>query len=364
VSDFFFEYGLFALKVLTVLIVFLLAVFGALVIFSSKKDQEQESIEIEKINDKFDTMREALECELLSKDELKAAKKQKKKKEKEEAKAAKQRLKENKALKGEEPEPLRPRIFVVRFTGDLQASEVDHMREAITAILTVAKPTDEVLIILESGGGYVHHYGLGASQLQRIRDRKLHLTVAVDLVAASGGYLMAVVANKIIAAPFAVIGSVGVLAQIPNFNRLLEKYDVDIEQHTAGEYKTTLTMLGKNTEKSRKKFQEELEDTHTLFKQFVSEHRPRLDMHKIATGEHWYGSQALDLHLIDEIMTSDDYLLNKSVESDIYEVTYVINETLKDKISHLFERATQGVYRALVSLLGRLQQASSTHSMS
>lgn len=346
-SDFFFEYGLFALKVLTVLIFFLLAFFGSVLIFSTKRDQEQESIEIEKVNDKFDTMREALECELLSKDELKLIKKQKKKKEKEEAKATKQRLKDNKDLQDGELEPSRPRIFVVRFTGDLQASEVDHMREAITAILTVAKPIDEVLVILESGGGYVHHYGLGASQLQRIRDKNLHLTVAVDLIAASGGYLMAVVANKIIAAPFAIIGSIGVLAQIPNFNRLLEKYDVDIEQHTAGEYKTTLTMLGKNTEKSRKKFQEELEDTHTLFKQFVSEHRPALDMHKIATGEHWYGAQALDLHLIDDIITSDDYLLNRSTGSDIYAVTYVINETLKDKISHLFERAGEGICHTL-----------------
>lgn len=354
-SDFFFEYGLFALKVLTILILFLLAFFGAVVIFTNKGSSEEESIEIEKINDKFDTMREALECELLSKEELKFSKKQKKKREKEEAKLAKQRLKDNKELAEEEGElePLRPRIFVVRFTGDLQASEVHQMREAITAILIVAKPKDEVLVILESSGGYVNHYGLGASQLQRIRDRDLHLTVAIDLVAASGGYLMAVVAHKIIAAPFAVIGSIGVLAQIPNFNRLLQKYDVDIEQHTAGEYKTTLTMLGKNTEKSRKKFQEELEDTHILFKHFVSEHRPNLDMHKIATGEHWYGSQALDLHLIDEVTTSDDYLLNQSAESDIYEVTYVINETLKDKISHFFEFATKGICQTISQWLAK-----------
>ena len=346
-SEFFFEYGLFALKLFTFVIMFLLAFLGAAFIFSSRGGSEQESIEIEKINDKLDAMREALELELLSKDELKAIKKQRKKEDKEEAKALKKRLKEN--TDQEEPLenalPLRPRIFMVRFVGDVEASEVHPMREAITAILTVAKPTDEVLIILESGGGYVHNYGLGASQLQRIRDRNIHLTVSVDLVAASGGYLMAVVANKILAAPFAVIGSIGVLAQMPNFNRLLEKYDVDIEQHTAGEYKTTLTMLGKNTEKSRKKFQEELEDTHVLFKQFVLAHRPNLDIHKIATGEHWYGSEALHLNLVDELITSDDYLLNRSAESDIYEITYVISETLKDKISHLFEFATRGVFQ-------------------
>lgn len=352
-SEFFFEYGLFAVKMLTVLVFLLLAVFGLVMIFSSRTEIDQESIEIEKINDKFDNMREALESEILSLEELKALRKQKKqtekeerKKEKQEAKALKSKLKQKKD--GQDAEvhtTARPRLFVLRFTGDVEASEVHHLREAITAVLTIATPSDEVMIILESGGGYVHSYGLGASQLQRIRDRNIPLTVAVDLVAASGGYLMAVVANKILAAPFAIIGSIGVLAQLPNFNRLLEKYDVDIEQHTAGEYKTTLTMLGKNTDKDRKKFQQELEDTHILFKKFVSEHRPILDIQKIATGEHWYGSEALYLGLIDQIITSDDYLLNKSEETDIYEVSYVITETLKDKLSHLFEFATKGVLK-------------------
>jgi serine protease SohB len=359
VSEFFFEYGLFAIKMLTVLVFLLLAVFGIVMIFSSRTELDQESIEIEKINDKFDNMREALESEILSTEELKALRKQKKqtekeerKKEKQEAKALKSKLKQKKD--GHDAEvytTTRPRLFVLRFTGDVEASEVHHLREAITAVLTIATPSDEVMIILESGGGYVHSYGLGASQLQRIRDRNIPLTVAVDLVAASGGYLMAVVANKILAAPFAIIGSIGVLAQLPNFNRLLEKYDVDIEQHTAGEYKTTLTMLGKNTDKDRKKFQQELEDTHILFKKFVAEHRPILDIQKIATGEHWYGSEALYLGLIDQIITSDDYLLNQSEQVDIYEVSYVITETLKDKLSHLFEFASKGFFKVAAGWL-------------
>ncbi len=337
---------------LTVFVFLLLAVFGIVMIFSSRTVVDQESIEIEKINDKFDNMREALESEILSTEELKVLKKQKKqtekedkKKEKLEAKALKNKRKQNDEQDAQACTTARPRLFVLRFIGDVEASEVHHLREAITAVLTIATPSDEVFVILESGGGYVHNYGLGASQLQRIRDRNIPLTVGVDLVAASGGYLMAVVANKIVAAPFAIIGSIGVLAQLPNFNRLLEKYDVDIEQHTAGEYKTTLTMLGKNTDKDRKKFQQELEDTHVLFKKFVSEHRPILDIQKIATGEHWYGSEALYLGLIDEIITSDDYLLNKSENTDIYEVSYVITETFKDKISHLFEFATKGFFK-------------------
>lgn len=325
-AEFFFDYGLFAAKFLTVIILILLAVAVFAVLISSR-ERDRESIEIEKINEKFETLKEVMEEEILSKEELKKIKKEKKKKDKAEAKALKKRLKEN------ETEETRRRIFMLRFVGDLQASEVDNLREAITAVLSIAKTTDEVLILIDSAGGLVHTYGLAASQLSRIRQRNIKLTAAVDLIAASGGYLMASVADKIIAAPFAVVGSIGVLAQIPNFHRFLDKHDIDIEQHTAGEYKTTLTYLGKNTDKARNKFREELEDTHVLFKQFVSEHRPQLDINKLATGEHWYGKQAIDLKLIDELITSDDYLLRNSEHADIYEVTYVISETLSDKIS-------------------------------
>lgn len=344
--EFFFEYGLFTAKLITFIVIILLGLAAFLMILASR-GRERESIEIEKINDKFESMREAVEAEVLGKDELKSLKKQRKKEEKEEAKALKKRLKAG------EIEPHRPRLFVLRFNGDMHASEVHTFREAITTVILVAKPEDSVLVILDSAGGMVHNYGLAASQLNRLREKNLHLTVSVDLVAASGGYLMAVVANQIIAAPFAVIGSIGVLAQIPNFNRLLEKYDIDIEQHTAGEYKTTLTLLGKNTDKARKKFQEELEETHVLFKQFVKQHRPELDVEGLATGEHWYGQQALDLKLIDAITTSDDFLVNKSKDTDIYEVNYVINATLSEKISTMFQDASTKMVRGLLGFFRR-----------
>lgn len=344
-TEFLFEYGLFAAKVITFIAIALFAVVVLILVISSR-EQDQESIEIDKVNDKFDNMREALEAEILSKEERKIIKKNKKKQEKEEAKQLKQRLKEGK------PES-RQKIYVLNFVGDVHAAAVDTLRESITAILCVAKPEDEVLVTLESPGGLVHNYGLAASQLKRIRDRNIPLTVAVDLVAASGGYLMAAVANKIIAAPFAVVGSIGVLAQVPNIHRLLEKYDIDVEQHTAGEYKTTLTLMGKNTEKARQKFREELEETHLLFKEFVISQRPQLDIEKIATGEHWYGSQALALNLIDEIMTSDEYMLKKSEDSDIYQVNYHIIETLTDKISNFFHGFTTKLVSTLLHRFSR-----------
>ena len=198
--------------------------------------------------------------------------------------------------------------------------------------MSVAQPQDEVLLKLDNSGGIVHEHGLAASQLQRIKDAKLNFTVSVDKVAASGGYMMACVANKIVAAPFAILGSIGVLAQLPNFNRLLDKAGVDFEQHTAGEYKRTLTMFGKNTDKEREKLKEDLQETHTLFRDFVVEHRPKLDMEKVATGEHWYGTQALKLNLVDEIKTSDDFLVDALETFDIYHIEMEEKKNLQEKV--------------------------------
>jgi serine protease SohB len=218
---------------------------------------------------------------------------------------------------------IRARVFVLQFEGDLQASRVDHLRTEITAVLTMAETADEVVVKLESPGGAVHGYGLAASQLDRIRQHGIPLVVAVDKVAASGGYLMAAVADRILAAPFAVIGSIGVLAQIPNVHRLLKKHDVDVELLTAGKYKRTLTVFGENTEEGRQKFREELEDIHALFQEFVGSRRQALDMEEVATGEVWYGERALDRKLIDEVCTSDEYLMKVCEDRDVFEVRWV-----------------------------------------
>ena len=340
--SFWLDYGLFAAKVITALVLLgaLLMVVATLL---SLRQRERESIEIEKLNDKFESMQDALESELLSKAEMKSLRKQRKKEEKLENKALQKRLKD-----GDE-EPGKPRVFVLRFLGDMHASEVESLRESITAVLSVAKKEDEVCVILDSAGGIVHNYGLAASQLARIRQKNIPLVVSIDLIAASGGYLMAAVANKIIAAPFAIVGSIGVRAELPNFHRFLKKHDIDIEHHTAGEYKTTLTMLGENTDKARKKFREELEEAHDLFKQYITDYRPQLDIEKLATGEYWYGTHAITLKMIDELLTSDDYLLAKAEAHDIFEVNYVINETLSDKVSTflngILSQVFQGVFK-------------------
>lgn len=211
------------------------------------------------------------------------------------------------------------KIFVLDFKGDIQASAVENLREEITLILATAKAgRDRVVVRLESPGGMVHGYGLAAAQLVRLRDAGFHLTICVDKVAASGGYMMACIANEIISAPFAVVGSIGVVAQVPNFNRLLKEHNVDFELYTAGQYKRTVTMFGENTPEGKAKFEEELQQTHVLFKHFVEKYRPQLNVDKVATGEHWYGQDALDLNLVDKLQTSDEYLLALLPQHDVY----------------------------------------------
>lgn len=308
------QYGLFLAKTLTLVIAVgaIFALIAALVIKAKDLDDE---LEVEKLNDKYQDIKDSLLGLMLDKKELKALNKKKK--------------------QHKHPH----NIFVINFEGDMKASEVKSLRETISAILTVASPKDEVVAVIESPGGMVHSYGLAASQLDRVKQKNIPLTVVVDKIAASGGYMMACVANKILSAPFAVIGSIGVVAQLPNFHRVLEKHDIDYELHTAGEFKRTLTVFGKNTKEGREKFQEEIEETHTLFKHFVSQHRPSLDIDRVATGEHWYGSDALKLGLIDGISTSDDYLMSKLETHAIYEVRFKTKKHLGEKMFGFLQKA-------------------------
>ncbi|HFB6880580.1 TPA: protease SohB [Neisseria gonorrhoeae] len=337
------NYGIFLLELLTV--------FGAialivLAIVQSKKQSESGSVVLTDFSENYKKQRQSFETFFLSEEETKHQEKKEKKKEKAEAKAEKKRLKEG----GEKSaETQKSRLFVLDFDGDLYAHAVKSLRHEITAVLLIAKPEDEVLLRLESPGGVVHGYGLAASQLRRLRERNIPLTVAVDKVAASGGYMMACVADKIVSAPFAIIGSVGVVAEVPNIHRLLKKHDIDVDVMTAGEFKRTVTFMGENTEKGKQKFRQELEETHQLFKQFVSENRPGLDIEKIATGEHWFGRQALALNLIDEISTSDDLLLKAFENKQVIEVKYQEKRSLIQRIGLQAEASVEKLFAKLVN---------------
>ena len=315
--DFLLNYGMFLAKLGTIVILLLLLVLGVFYLYMRSRSGGDEHLEIKNINQKYEQMQLMLKSAILPKKEFKQAIKEVKSRHKTEEK---------------QEETGRPRIFVLDFDGDIRASDVASLREEITALLTVADKTDQVFVRLESGGGTVHGYGLAASQLKRITDKDIKLVVAVDKVAASGGYMMACVADQIIAAPFAVLGSIGVLAQIPNFHRFLKKHDIDFEQIAAGKYKRTLTLFGENRSEDREKLKEELEEAHALFKEFVKTNREQVDIEKIATGEHWYGKQALDLGLVDKLQTSDDYLVEQANAADIYEIRHVRKKPLIEKL--------------------------------
>ena len=322
--EFLADYGLFLLKVATIVVGIIVVIgFAA----EASKRAQSDTLEVEKLNDKYRSLANALRAAVLDK----AGQKQLKKEEKLRKKAA------------GKSDSKRPKSFVIDFKGDLKASAVTSLREEVTAILDVATDEDEVVVRLENHGGVVHEHGLAASQLVRIRERGLKLIVSVDKVAASGGYLMACVADRVVAAPFAILGSIGVLAQIPNFNRALESHGVDFEEVTAGKYKRTVTMFGKNTDADRDKLKADLEDVHELFKSAVARYRPELDLDKVATGEHWYGTRALELGLADELSTSDELLAERGRERDLYRVAFRVKQPLQKRLMASVDGAMERV---------------------
>ncbi|MDE1315031.1 protease SohB [Vibrio aestuarianus] len=345
--EFLLDYGLFLAKIATVVV----ALVVLLVIVKSvggKNSAIKGELEVVNLTDRHKDIVEQLEHHLHDDAFIKARDKAEKKSEKEKIKARDKAIKKA-AKEGELDTKREPHLFVLDFNGSIDAKEVASLREEVTAVLAVAREGDEVLLRLETGGGMVHGYGLASSQLDRLKAAGLPLTIAVDKVAASGGYMMACIADKIVSAPFAIVGSIGVIAQLPNFNKLLKKHDIEYEQLTAGEYKRTLTMFGENSDKAREKFKQELEETHELFKDFIREHRPALDLEKVATGEHWFGTQAKALGLVDEIKTSDDLVVEACKDKTVLAIHYVQKKKLADKLAGVAGEAADNVLMKLIS---------------
>ncbi|HAG73746.1 MAG TPA: protease SohB [Gammaproteobacteria bacterium] len=326
--EFFIEYGMFLAKVAT-MVVAIAIVIG--IIASSgnrgKKSGKKGSIRVTQVNDHIEEMRDSLREGVLEPEELKLLDKVEKKQHKAELKARKAQLKkEAKSTDQDSADKTEPerkkRVYVLGFKGNVSADAVESLREEITAILSLATPQDEVILNLESPGGMVHSYGLASSQLLRIKNQKIPLTICVDRVAASGGYMMACLADRLVAAPFAIIGSIGVLVQLPNFHRVLKKNDVDYEIISAGEFKRTLTTFGEITQKGKDKVQEDVETIHDIFKKWVKDHRPSVDIDKIATGETWVAMQAKERYMVDDIRTSDECILSACESADVFEVEF------------------------------------------
>ena len=309
------DYLIFLLKVFTIALAITLPLL--IIIGSSKnKSQPKGKLAITNLSDKFEDMGNALKSSLMNPKELKKFNKD----------LSKDKKKKNKTEKEEA-------VFVLNFNGDIQASEVEKLKQEVNSILLSESECKEVVLRVESGGGSAYAYGLCAAELKRLVDNEISLTVCIDKVAASGGYLMSCVATKIIAAPWAIVGSIGVIAQLPNFHRLLKKNSIDFEMHTAGAFKRTLTTLGENTEEGREKFKSELEDLHLIFKNFVKEQRPQVDTEVVATGEVWQGEEAVKVGLVDSLETSDNYLVNLSKEAKLLEIEFVEKKNLTERFA-------------------------------
>ena len=333
--EYIIEFGLFTGKAL-IIVIGLILVIGFVAI-TSIRHKDKETIDIEDLSDKFKKYKTLLNSHILNKKALK-------KKFKDEKKQAKKDKKDKNSNEDKKT------IFVLHFEGDIKASGINQLRNEVSAILSVAKSTDEVVACIESPGGVVHGYGLAASQLLRIREHKIPLTICVDKVAASGGYMMACTGDKILAAPFAIMGSIGVIAQVPNLNKLLKKHDIDYQEIKAGQYKRTLSLFGEVTNEGKQKFTEQIQDTHNLFKDFVKTHRPIVEIDQVATGEYWFGERALKLKLVDELKVSDEYLFSQRNEAQILKVSTKFKKKLVNRIS---EAVSLGIEKALEKFIHR-----------
>ena len=330
--------------------IFLFAGFALvlkLIFFKRKRRKKEPHLTFKHWNNRFENDFEHLEREMhaasfLPKDAAKLLKKARKKEEKNEKQKDKEkstktvttiREKLQRGLKTEDVLKEHSNcVYVLTFIGSIMASEVEQLREQISFLLQVAQPADEIVVRLTSPGGAVSQYGLASSQLERLKQAGLRCVVCVDTVAASGGYMMASVADKIIAAPFALIGSIGVVAGIPNFHRVLQKHEVDYHLFTAGKYKRTVTPFSEVTDEGKQKLQDDLTAIHEAFKQLIKAGRPNVDIEEIATGEYWLASQAKEKGLVDEIMTSDDYLCSKLDDCEIIEIKTEIEQNRLEKL--------------------------------
>lgn len=318
--EFFVDLAGFSIKAI-IIVVAVAAVLGlasGLLFRHGREKDSQGAIRVTHMNQTFDAMALSIKRSVLSK------------------KAFKGEVKKTRTRRRRVPDERPPkRVFVLDFRGDLAATAAVNLRHQVNALLQTLGSEDEVVVRLESAGGKANAYGFAASQLKRIKDHGHTLTVCVDRIAASGGYMMASVADRILAAPFALVGSIGVLAMVPNLHRFLRRHDIDYEEITAGEYKRPMSFLAENTAKGREKFIEDLEDFHAHFKEFVVKHRPEIPIDEVATGEVWFGDQAVARKLVDDLRCSDDYLLAAAADADVYKIEYQEPKSLRKKLSHV-----------------------------
>ncbi len=212
-----------------------------------------------------------------------------------------------------------PRLAVLRFQGlrDLNASGDQRLSEAIDEVLVNRDHFEEAVVIIDSPGGTTHGYGHAYALLERLSASGLKVTACIDRIGASGGYLMALPADRILAGPFAIVGSVGVVAGIPNVKRLLEEKGVSYRLFVAGDKKRVVHFADDDGPEVREYMDEKLAGIHTQFLQAVEKHRgDRVKLDEVRSGDHWSAEESVEkgLGLVDELQTSAEYLLERNRE--------------------------------------------------
>lgn len=225
-------------------------------------------------------------------------------------------------------------VFVIDYVGSMMASEVVYLTAKIDAIILKSNKDDEVVINITSPGGAVSGYGLVASQIKRLKTAGLKITATVDTVAASGGYMAAVVSDEIIAAPFAMVGSIGVVANVMIYEELLKNIGIQTNVYTSGDSKRTVVPSRVPNAEEEAKLEAQLEEIHSRFKDHVLSFRPDIDEDKVFTGQAFLAADAINFGLVDKIGTSDELLLNLYKDGHrLIEVQFIIEENIGGSVT-------------------------------
>lgn len=232
---------------------------------------------------------------------------------------------------------------VLRFEGDTMATGRQDFARMVDEVLHNKERIQRVIVVVNSPGGGVSVYGQMFAGMERMRNAGVDVTACVDTYAASGGYLMSVPAQRIIAAPFAMVGSIGVVSEFMNFNKLLRRLGVEPMTITAGELKRTVTPLSEVTEENKAAYKAQLEAIHRQFIAVVKKYR-EVDADRVCTGNHWTAAESVELklNLVDGLATSQEYLFEANQTEDLVTIS---------KLQNPYEKSVLGLARRFIHLV-------------
>ncbi|MDP3296608.1 MAG: signal peptide peptidase SppA [Thermodesulfovibrionia bacterium] len=200
--------------------------------------------------------------------------------------------------------PIGEKVGIIRVEGVILDS-----RDVIDELKTYAKDSSikAVVIRIDSPGGAVAPAQEIYKEIVKLKKEK-KVVASMGSVAASGGYYIACPADKIVANPGTLTGSIGVIMEIPNIEGLMKKIGVETKVIKSGKHKDIASMFKSMTEEERKILQSVLDDVHDQFIRAVSEGRNMKyeNIKELADGRIFTGKKAKELGLVDTLGNLDD----------------------------------------------------------